>query len=263
MYVALLIEYNGGFAAGWQQQPGLVTVESEIIKAIKTCTGQVVDYIDCAGRTDKGVHAVGQIIGFQTHITRESVKWLTGLNHFLPPWIRVIRSWTLLDESFHPRFGAIARTYRYYLKKSKVHYPLFSGAVTPYFGELDDRILVELANYIVGTHNFSAFRSGSCQAHSPIKTCYQARWERKGAFLVFEITANAFLHHMVRYLVGTQLRVAKGEKSITWFKDLLENRTKQDDCAPPEGLYLCQVRYQENSPVQGEFRYPWFDDNSF
>ncbi len=264
MYCVGLIEYFGGHAIGWQSQPGSnLAIQNYMAKAISEFTGQTPRTIDCAGRTDKGVHALGQVIGFHTSAIRSQDKWISGLNCFLPPFIRVV-NWFFCAESsnFHPRFSAISRKYNYYIFHERSSQSCLQGLITPVYAPLDQALLQKCAEKILGQHNFSAFQGGGCQAKSSIKNCLQAHWTFFRSMSVFQIQANAFLHHMVRYLVGSQLQVAMKKQSLDWFSDLIENKGSQDYCAPPQGLYLTYVQYSTDYNLPWIERYPWFDPRS-
>jgi tRNA pseudouridine38-40 synthase len=261
MYYICLIEYFGAHTIGWQSQPGPnLAIQNYMTKAILQFTGYTPETIDCAGRTDKGVHALGQVIGFRTSVTRTKNKWITGLNCFLPPFIRVLDClFCAEDSAFHPRFSAISRTYRYYIMHARSSHACFQGLVTPVYAPIDRALLQKCAKKIIGQHDFSAFQGGGCQAKSSIKNCVQAHWTFFESMSVFQIQANAFLHHMVRYLVGTQLQVAMNTQSLDWFSDLIENKGSQDYCALPQGLYLTHVEYRSDHRIPWTDLYPWFD----
>jgi tRNA pseudouridine38-40 synthase len=256
--IAAQIAYDGSKTSGWAQQKGLLTVEGLLQEAILQFSGQHIPSIACAGRTDKGVHATTQIISFYSGIERRAERWLTGLNHYLPPHIRVQAVKTRLPENFHARYSAQARCYRYYLYVGQ-GLPFLSELVTPYHHKAPDfELLQELSALLKGTHDFKAFQGGSCDAKTTIKTVHDAFWERQGALWVFQIRATSFLHHMVRFIVGCLLEVASGRQSIQWWRDLLSAQTAQHCCMPPQGLYLCDVSYEAlDSWVS--LRKPWFD----
>ncbi len=255
MKIVCQLRYHGGYTAGWQEQPNEISIASELKSAIHKFTGERVA-LACAGRTDKGVHAVGQVISFDTTQTRSLSKWKTGLNHFLPDYIAINE---VIDHhpDFHPRFHALARTYRYYAVVN--NRPHGERIITTLYKKPCLQKMNLCAQMILGTHDFSKFRGGSCQALSPIKTCQEAFWSQKGSLLCFQITADAFLHHMVRYLVGCMLQVGLEQRSLEWFHDLIHMKQDQDFCAPGEGLYFCHAHYHSELTPGFEDQRPWFD----
>jgi tRNA pseudouridine38-40 synthase len=255
MKIACQIQYHGGYTSGWQEQPKDPSIASHLKQAIQLFSGENPG-LACAGRTDKGVHALGQVVTFNTQVMRSVTRWKTGLNHFLPEFIRINKV-SVMKDDFHPRFNALARTYRYYSVYG------FSPHQTKIIANLSKEPNVDLMNQacklILGEHDFSAFRGGSCQAKSPIKTCYNAAWTQRGAIYCFEIKANAFLHHMVRYLVGCMLEIGHENKDVRWFEAVLNNHLSQDFCASADGLYLCHAHYPDNFNLDFLDQRPWFD----
>lgn len=252
------IEYDGSQTSGWAQQKGLVTVEGLLLKALMELTGEEGTSIACSGRTDKGVHATTQVISFQSAITRDKDRWLTGLNHFLPPHIRVHAVRTDLDDRFHARYSARSRCYRYYLYLGE-RSPLFGDLVTQYrHAPPELSFLQQLSAQLLGQHDFKAFQGGSCHAKSSVRIVHEAFWERQGPLLIFQIRAQSFLHHMVRFIVGSLLETASGRQSQQWWSDLIAGKAEQHCCMPPQGLYLCHVAYDELADWV-KLRKPWFD----
>lgn len=252
------IEYDGSQTAGWAQQEGLITVEGSLIEAIAALTGDRCTSIACSGRTDKGVHATSQVVSFSSELDRLPARWLTGLNHFLPSHIRVHAVRTDLGQDFHARFCALSRCYRYYFYVGD-RSPLLSHIVTPYRHKMPDlEKLQKLSQLLLGTHDFKAFQGGSCNAKSSVRTVHEAFWERQGSLLIFQIRAQSFLHHMVRFIVGCLMEAASGRQSETWFADLIAGRAEQHFCMPPDGLYLCHVEY-DGLANWVQLRKPWFD----
>lgn len=261
MYYVCLVEYFGANSQGWQIQPGTSeTIQSYVSIAIEKFTGHCVQNIDCAGRTDKGVHALFQVIGFESSIEREGHKWITGLNHYLPDFIRIINCYSDNQlPGLHPRFSAKSRTYRYYYSHNRRSQSCLQKLVTPFFSKFDHELLHACAQKIIGTHDFQSFQGGSCQAQSSIKECFEAEWFFYLDFSVFKIRARSFLHHMVRYLVGCQMQVAMGTHSIDWFDQLLAGKQSQNFCAPSQGLYLTHVQYDPSFCIDKQENIPWFD----
>jgi len=264
MYLVCLIEYFGAHTIGWQSQPSLEpSIQQYCAQAIQKFTGQAPQKIDCAGRTDKGVHALGQVIGFHTEIIRESKKWITGLNHYLPLFIRCIEVKPYpSDTQFHPRFSAYSRTYRYYLFHNQRAQSCLQGLVVPFFKPLNGDLLHQTAKMIEGVHDFKAFQGGSCQAKTTVKRCFQAHWTLYEDYSIFHIQAKSFLHHMVRYIVGCQLQVALQTHSLEWFHDLFLLKGFQDYCAPPQGLYLTHVQYDGKYEIPWKEGRVWFDPSA-
>lgn len=243
--VALGISYDGSAWYGWQRQPVLPSVQSELENALLKFVGQPVA-VCCAGRTDRGVHALNQVVHLDPPVKRSAKAWVSGLNAFLPSSISV--QWAQeVDENFHARFSARERTYFYVLREASVRSPLLDGKVGWVFRPLDLERMRRAAELFVGTHDFSSFRSTDCQAKSPVREIYTIDIQQSGSFYVFRFVANAFLHHMVRNLMGTLLYVGYGRLDASDIPTLIERRDRQ--YAPPtfapDGLYLAGVKYEE------------------
>ena len=199
-----------------------------------------------AGRTDRGVHARLQVAHFDTDVRRPSSAWVRGVNALLPDSVAVLWSQEVPDD-FHARFSAHARTYRYEL----LNRPVRPGLAAPYVGwfhlPLEVEKMREAAALLVGEHDFSAFRSSECQAKSPVRTIYQLEVSRQDEKIHFVVRANAFLHHMVRNLVGTLVYVGKGKHPPQWVRELLgaKDRTRSAPTFGPEGLYLEKIDYEK------------------
>lgn len=243
--IALCLEYDGTPYAGWQSQPSVPTVQGAVESALATflATPQRIS-VSAAGRTDTGVHALGQIIHFDTDVARNLSAWVRGLNALLPPTIAV--RWAReVDASFHARFSARRRTYRYYIYRHSVRSPLMHGRAAWIYQPLDVVAMAKATEFLLGEHDFSSFRSSQCQAKSPIKFIETARVEASGPWLVFSVTANAYLHHMVRNLVGALLEIGRGRRPPEWMSELLVacDRTQGAPTAPACGLYFARVDY--------------------
>lgn len=234
---------------GWQTQTGGNTVQDKLEVALKKFTRRDITTI-CAGRTDAGVHAIEQVVHFDTGIEREMFSWVRGVNAFLPPSIAV--RWACevkpdLPAGFHARFSATARTYYYVLYNHPVRSPLLRGKAGWAFRPLALEPMRMAARYLRGTHDFSAFRSAECQAKSPIRVMHDIRIEQRGGLIVFTLQANAFLHHMVRNIVGSLVFTGYGTHSPNWLNDVLESRDR-NRAAPtfmPDGLYLAKIDYDD------------------
>ena len=243
MRIALGLEYDGSRFLGWQTQPGGGTVQDALEAAIAGIAA-VPAAVTCAGRTDRGVHAREQVVHFDTGAERPASAWVRGVNALLPESIAVLWSCEV-DGGFHARYGALARTYRYVLVERPVRPALASRHVGWFHHALDVGAMREAASHLIGEQDFSAFRSAECQAKSPVRRLHSLQIERCGERIDFVLRANAFLHHMVRNLVGTLVYVGKGKHSPGWAREVLDSRDRSA-AAPtfsPEGLYLESVEY--------------------
>lgn len=254
MRIALGVEYDGMGFEGWQSQPHGRTVQDALERALEKIAGVPLSAV-CAGRTDAGVHALGQVAHVDTEVSRPLTAWVRGVNTFLPPGVAV--TWAhVVDEEFHARFSARSRAYRYLLLNHPVRPALMQGKVGWFHGPLDLKAMEQGARYLLGEHDFSSFRAAECQAKSPIKTLYQADIRRNGDLLSFDFRASAFLHHMVRNLVGSLLFVGKGVRPPEWIAELLEarDRTLAAPTFAPGGLYFMGVEYDECWRLPGNGR---------
>lgn len=245
MKYALGVEYDGAAFRGWQTQPGKGTVQDALEFALARIAGHHVPVV-CAGRTDAGVHATGQVAHFETTAIRPLSAWVRGVNTFLPPTVAV--RWACpVDEDFHARFAAFGRCYRYLLINRAQRPGVWHGRAGWYHHGLDEARMQEGARLLVGEHDFSAFRAADCQARSPIKLLRHAEVRRYGDMMVFDFEASAFLHHMVRNMVGSLVYVGQGKQPPSWIGDLLDaaDRTKAAPTFSAAGLYLVGVRYEE------------------
>ncbi len=241
--IAVGIEYDGSAYAGWQSQPGTSTIQQAVEKALSVIAAAPVR-LTCAGRTDAGVHAWGQVAHFDTGATRAMRSWVLGANSELPKDLSV--SWAMpVPEHFHARYSATARTYRYVILNRGVRSALLAARATWIHQPLDDAAMAQAARALEGEHDFSAFRSSACQAKSPIRRVERLSVERRADFVFIEATANAFLHHMVRNIAGLLITVGKGEEPAQWAREVLmgKDRARGGATAPAAGLYLLAVRY--------------------
>ncbi|MGA7986615.1 MAG: tRNA pseudouridine(38-40) synthase TruA [Burkholderiales bacterium] len=243
MRLALGIEYDGSRFLGWQTQPGGGTVQDVVQAAMAAIAGEEVK-VACAGRTDRGVHACEQVIHFDPPAARPDSAWVRGVNAMLPDSVAVL--WVQrVDDAFHARFSAISRSYRYVLLNRGVRPALAARHAGWFHRPLDVDSMRLAAESLVGEHDFSAFRSAECQAKTPVRRVNRLEIERVGGRIDFVITANAFLHHMVRNIVGTLVYVGMGKHPPAWVRDVLASRERAR-AAPtfgPEGLYLEAVEY--------------------
>ena len=241
--LALGLEYDGSHFCGWQTQPGGCGVQDHLESALASIHGEPVQTVT-AGRTDAGVHAVGQVVHFDIGNLRPESAWVRGVNAHLPAGVSVL--WAReVGGDFDARRSALERTYRYLLLNRPVRPALLAGKVGWIHGELDLPAMVAGAAHLPGTHDFSAFRAAECQAKSPIRDLRQATVIRQGDFLVFEFRANAFLHHQVRNMVGALVWVGLGRRSPAWVGELLASRDRANGAATfaADGLYLARVKY--------------------
>jgi len=246
MRIALGVEYDGSAFHGWQTQPGGGTVQDALQAAMSAIAGEPVDVV-CAGRTDAGVHATAQVVHFDAPVERPLSAWVRGVNTFLPPAIAV--HWVHpVADGFHARFSAFGRRYRYLLVNRPQRTGVWHGRAGWYHQPLDVEVMQRAATKLLGEHDFSAFRAADCQAKSPIKTVRQAGVQRSGELIVFDFEAGAFLHHMVRNLVGSLVYIGQGKHPAEWMAELLEAKDRR--LAAPTfsaaGLYLAGVSYEDH-----------------
>jgi len=244
MRIALGLEYDGSRFLGWQTQPGGGAVQDALETALAEIAGARTS-VTCAGRTDRGVHARCQVVHFDTAAQRPASAWVRGVNALLPDSIAVLWSHPVPDE-FHARFSAFARTYCYELLNRAVRPALAASQIGWFHLPLDADRMREAAASFVGEHDFSAFRSAECQAKSPVRTIHSLEVRREGERIFFRVRANAFLHHMVRNLVGTLVYVGKGGLAPAQVSEILLSRDR-GKAAPtfgPEGLYLEKIEYE-------------------
>jgi tRNA pseudouridine38-40 synthase len=241
---ALGISYLGQAYDGWQSQPSGRTVQDHLEAALSQFAARPVSTV-CAGRTDAGVHGLMQVVHFDTDVEREPFSWVRGTNSFLPPDIAVQWAQQVPDE-FHSRASAIARRYAYVLLESPVRPSVESGRAGWVFRRLDEAALRDAAARLLGTHDFTSFRASACQARSPVKSMRRIDISRRGPYWRFEFEADAFLHHMIRNIMGCLLVVGQGQKAPRWIDEVLAARDR-DAAAPtfaPDGLYFLGPVYE-------------------
>lgn len=246
MRIALGIEYDGQPFCGWQTQPENCGVQDFLEKALAQLAQHDVNVI-AAGRTDTGVHALSQVVHFDTHTARPLSAWVRGVNAHLPPSVRVLWAHEVSDE-FHARFSARGRHYQFVLHNHAVASAVMANKASWFHLPLNFEKMAEAIQYFKGEHDFSAFRAAECQAKSPIRTIYQAQLKKHGDFLVFDFSGNAFLHHQVRNMVGALIYVGKGSFEPNHIKALLKerDRTLSPPTFSPDGLYLTGVDYESH-----------------
>ncbi len=243
MRIALALEYDGSEYHGWQAQTGLRTIQHVVESSLSRVANEPISVI-CAGRTDTGVHALAQIVHFDTKITRSTRAWVHGTNAYLPKEICV--KWAReMPESFHARYSALSRRYRYVICNTSVRPGLLRRNVTWQFRALNHEAMHQAAQYLIGEHDFTSFRSVECQSNSPMRNIFSIEVTRQGERVMMDITANAFLHHMVRNIAGVLMVVGSGKANVEWVQEVLlaKDRRKGAETAPAYGLYLVAVDY--------------------
>ncbi|HET9577427.1 MAG TPA: tRNA pseudouridine(38-40) synthase TruA [Usitatibacter sp.] len=243
MRIALGLEYDGTAFCGWQTQPSRCGVQDHLQEALTRFADVSVEVV-AAGRTDTGVHATAQVVHFDTDAKRELQGWVRGTNAYLHEAARVVWA-SEVPADFHARYSARARTYCYLLSNTPVAPAVLRGRVGWFHRPLDVARMAEAAKALVGEHDFTSFRDAECQAKSPVRELHEARVASVGPLIVFTFRANAFLHHMVRNLVGSLVYVGAGRQEPGWIGELLamRDRTAAAPTFAPEGLYLAGVEY--------------------
>jgi tRNA pseudouridine38-40 synthase len=259
MRIALGLEYNGAAFCGWQTQPDGCAVQDAVERALEKFIGLKVG-THCAGRTDAGVHALRQVVHFDSEIVRDTFSWVRGTNAFLPPAVRVLWAREVSDD-FHARFSAESRGYRYLLLNAAVDSAVFNNQLGFFHVPLDERAMQCAADLLLGEHDFSSFRAAECQAKTPVKTMVEAKVQRRGEEIIFTFRANAFLHHMVRNIVGSLVYVGAKRLSVDEFAAIFaaRDRTRAAPTFAACGLYLADVVYPARfniPPATQRYTYP-------
>ena len=262
--VAIAFEYDGRRFHGWQfQKSGVRSVQAELEKAVSKVADHPVDLV-CAGRTDAGVHASFQIAHFDTPSVRNLRSWVMGMNTALPDDIAVHWAGNGVDD-FHARFSAVYRRYRYIIYNHAVRPGIQRGQVSWNFRPLDEHRMHQAAQALIGEHDFTSFRAAGCQSRTPVRYMERIAVTRSGNYVVIDVQANAFLHHMVRNIAGALMDVGTGKESVDWVGDVLEARDRKlaGVTAPPHGLYLVDVGYPDGYGIPKAlcgpgFASPWF-----
>lgn len=258
MKVALGIEYDGAAFFGWQRQKEVDTVQEQLEKALSIVANHQVD-VFCAGRTDAGVHGTGQVVHFNTDSERNERAWTLGVNANLPDSIAV--KWAKeVPDDFHARFSATARRYRYIIYNSKLRPAILGHGLSHYHSPLDADKMHEAAQFLLGEQDFSSFRAAQCQSKSPNRFIHFIHVFRQNDFIIIDIKANAFVHHMVRNISGSLIAVGRGDKPVSWIKELLDarDRTLAAETAKPNGLYLVDVDYPQEFALPKSAIGPFF-----
>ena len=243
--IALGIEYDGAQHYGWQRQREVPSVQEHLEKALSTVANTPIE-VQCAGRTDAGVHATGQVVHFDCDAVRPLKAWTMGVNANLPSSVAV--KWCVhVSDDFNARFSATGRRYRYVIYNHKMRPAILEQGITHIHRPLNEQLMHEAAQALLGEQDFSAFRAALCQSKTPFRNVTNVTVSRHGAFVVVDISANAFLHHMVRNIVGSLVEIGSGHQPVDWIATLLDgrDRTLSAATAKPNGLYLVKVDYPD------------------
>lgn len=246
MRVAMGVEYDGTAYHGWQMQGDVDTVQQCLEQALSKVADHPV-IVHCAGRTDARVHGIGQVIHFDSDAQRTPRNWILGCNVNLPNDINITWAQPVSDE-FHARFSAVSRSYRYLILNRMTRSAIWRDRAVWIHRPLDEGRMAKAARYLVGTHDFSSYRALGCQAKSPVRTVTELSVVREADRITIDISADGFLHHMVRNIAGVLISIGVGDRPVEWAQEVLEykNRTLGGITAPPQGLYLLEVGYPES-----------------
>lgn len=248
------LEYDGSRFLGWQVQAQEPTIQACLERSLSTIADHPVS-VTGSGRTDSGVHALEQVFHFDSQVQRDERSWVLGMNSHLPDgisglWIRQV------DDGFNARFDAFSRQYRYVILNRQVRPALEAGRVTWCRKPLDATLMNDAAQTLRGEHDFTSFRASACQARHPVREVQDIAVRRQGAYVIIDVTANAFLYHMVRNVAGSLMKVGKGEVPPGWIEEVLAARDR--DCAgvtaPADGLYFVKARYPERCGLPARVR---------
>lgn len=243
MRIALGIEYDGTNYHGWQCQAGLSTIQEKVEFALSKIALQPIKVV-CAGRTDAGVHALEQVVHFDTEVIRQDIAWIFGTNSNLPLDIRIIWARKVSDD-FHARFSAISRQYNYKIYNNQIASAIMRNRTVRVKTPLNVNLMYEAAQYLVGRYDFSSFRGSGCQANHPVRSIIFLNVSRDNNIINIDIKANAFLLHMVRCIAGMLIKIGMGEKPSIWAKEVLEARDRRvcPATALPQGLYFVKAEF--------------------
>jgi tRNA pseudouridine38-40 synthase len=254
--IVLGVEYDGGGFSGWQWQPDKRSIQQTLEQALSKVAAQPVT-VTCAGRTDAGVHAFEQVVHFDVEAKRDLHAWMLGGNSNLPHDVKITWVKAAVGD-FHARYSAVARFYRYIILNRPAKPALQYGRATWCYNPLDADKMHQAAQYLIGNHDFSSFRAQGCQSKSPWRIMHFIDVYRRDDQVIMDISANAFLHHMVRNVAGVLMAIGMGKQSVDWTRELLEVKSRKlgGITAPPDGLYLGAVYYPEH---YGIAKHPVFD----
>ncbi len=258
MRYAAIIEYDGSQFNGWQIQPHAPSVQAAVEVALAHVADEPVR-VHTAGRTDTGVHAVGQVIHFDSDKLRSNYGWLRGANTKLPDSVAI--KWiNLVDDEFHARFSAQSRRYRYILNTRKIPLGILADYVSRYPVDLDLEAMRSALRALIGKHDFSAYRASGCQSMDPVKTMHSIELNQQGDWLWLDICGNGFLQHMVRNIVGVLLKIGAGERDVSWAGEVLESRDRKQAgvTAKPNGLYFVEAKYEKRFGLHESINAPRF-----
>ena len=249
MRYALGIEYDGTNYYGWQRQKNVVSVQQTLERALSKIADKKIEVV-CAGRTDTGVNATNQVVHFETDKIRKDLAWTLGVNTHLPKDIAVTWVKEVSDE-FHARFSATARRYRYIIGNTRLRSAILSSGISHFHYPLDENLMHQAAQILLGRNDFTSFRTVHCQSHSPNRTMIHCNVTRHDEFIIIDIKANAFLHHMVRNIAGSLMAIGQSIKPVSWLKEVLDakNRCVAGITAPSAGLYFVDVDYPEEFAI--------------
>jgi tRNA pseudouridine38-40 synthase len=245
MRIAAIVEYDGSAFSGWQRQNTVRSVQQCVEEALSIVADEPIQ-VTVAGRTDAGVHALAQVIHFDTSAVRSGHAWLRGTNSNLPPDAALLWVGEIHGE-FHARYSATGRHYDYVILNNPVRPVHLRQRVSWDYRPLDVERMRAAATHLIGMHDFTSFRAIECQARSPVRELRALHIENRGELVHIHAYANAFLHHMVRNLAGVLMQIGAGEREPEWAKEVLDARDRKRGgvTAPPDGLYLTQVEYPE------------------
>ena len=259
MKFALGIEYDGSRFAGWQMQKhGTRTVQECVEIALSSVANQSVQVV-CAGRTDTGVHATGQVVHFECDSPRQEKAWVMGVNTQLPDDISSIWAQPVADD-FSARFSATARQYRYIILNRQARPAILNKKVTWKHGGFNVDAMHKAAQSLLGEQDFTSFRSSACQADHAMRNVHWVKVSREGDYIYIDIEANAFLHHMVRNIVGSLIMIGQGVEAVSWMSDLMrcKDRNQAGPTAPADGLYMVKVSYPQETGITSSVILPRF-----
>nr|BET44803.1 MAG: tRNA pseudouridine(38-40) synthase TruA [Candidatus Aschnera chinzeii] len=256
--IALGIAYNGTHYYGWERQKNLNTIQSSIEFALTKITNENIK-VFCAGRTDTGVHATGQVIHFETSVIRKDTAWIYGINRYLPNDI-VVQWYKFVPEDFHSRYSAIARQYYYIIFNHNCRTGVLDKLVTHIYWPLNVNKMNNAAQILVGEHDFSAFRSSKCQSKSSYRKIYHINVTSYAHYVIIDIKANAFLYHMVRNIVTNLIAIGSGKQQPIWLQEVLLSGKKSSTLSPVQssGLYLVNIEYPIKYKLPDNIIKPFF-----